>query len=202
LAWSLQRGEDPVVVIDRNATDVRAAEGEGQSVVYGDATQERTLLQADVESRRGLLAVTPNDGLNLFLARRVLELTGTPASWVAVDSRTRSISADQVSHEGPGVLFGREVDIEEWIHRLLHGAACVERWRLQEGKGAELFESLELPIAVERNGSAFPVDGRTTVKKGDVVCLALSGDDEETRYRLRAAGWVPVETDGQYFCSG
>ncbi len=202
LAWSLQRGQDPVVVIDRNASDVRAAEEEGQSVVYGDATQERTLLQADVESRRGLLAVTPNDGLNLFLARRVVELTGTPASWVAVDSRTRSITADQVRGEGLGVLFGREVDVEEWIHRLMHGSACVERWRLDEEEGAEAFESLDLPIAVERNGTAFPVDGRTTVKKGDVVCLALSGDGEETRSRLRAAGWVPVEADGQYSFSG
>jgi Trk K+ transport system NAD-binding subunit len=171
-------------------------------VVYGDATEERTLLQADVESRRGLLAVTPNDGLNLFLARRVVELTQTPASWVAVDSRTRSINADQVRGDGSGVLFGSEVDIEEWIHRLLHRTACVERWEIQEEEGAEVLEDPDLPIAVERNGAAFPVDGRTTVKKGDVVCLALAADGEETRSRLRAAGWVHVEADGQYFCSG
>ncbi len=201
LAWSLQRGEDPVVVIDRNAEDVRAAEKEGQRVVYGDATQERTLLQADVESRHGLLAVTPNDGLNLFLARRVVELTRTPASWVAVDSRTRSINADQVRGDGSAVLFGGEVDIEEWIHRFLHRAACVERWEVQGNEGTEVFESLDLPIAVERNGQAFPVDGRTTVKKGDVVCLALAGDGEETRSRLGGAGWIPIEVDGQYFCS-
>ena len=196
LAWSLERGEQPVVVIDRNATEAKLAEQDGHRVVYGDASQERTLLQGDVEARRGVLGVTPNDGLNLLLARRVVEMTGVETSYVAVDSRTASVTAAQVIDAGSRVLFGREIDIEDWIHRFLHGNVCVERWRLEGGGVGEsvALEAPGLPLALERQGEPRPVDERTKVRHGDVLCLALPVAAPEPRNRLHEEGWVPVET--------
>ena len=203
LAWSMQRGDEPVVVIDRNASEVQAADREGHRVVYGDASQERTLLQADVESRRGFIGVTPSDSMNLLLARRAADLTGVPESLVAIDRRTQSVTTAQVLEAGSRILFGREIELEDWIHRFLHGAVCVERWRLdrvgEDSQAAALAPPI-LPIALERNGRAFPIDERTEIRAGDVLCLGMSSTDEGPRVRLRRAGWLPVETDGRYSC--
>ncbi len=203
LAWSMQRGDEPVVVIDRNASEVQAAGREGHRVVYGDASQERTLLQADVESRRGFIGVTPSDSMNLLLARRAADLTGVPESLVAIDRRTQSVTTAQVLETGSRILFGREIEIEDWIHRLLHGAVCVERWRLEgdgEDSQAAALDPPILPIALERDGKAFPIDERTEIRAGDVLCLGMSSADEGPRARLRRAGWLPVETAGRYSC--
>lgn len=203
LAWSLERGDETVVVIDRNAAEAQAAQKDGHQVVYGDASQERTLLQADVESRRGIVGVTPSDGMNLLLARRAVDMTSVPISYVAIDRRTETVTSAQVRDAGSRVLFGREVDVEEWIHRLLHGSACVERWRLKAEPEETTSTALEppgLPLALERGGRTQPVDERSAVKSGDVLCLALPIEAEAVRARLRREGWVPVETDGRYSC--
>ena len=193
LAWSLERGDEPVVMIDRNASVAQAAESEGHRVVYGDASQERVLLQADVESRRGFLAVTPTEGLNLLLARRAVEMTRVPATYVAIDSRTQGVTRAQVEETGYRILFGRETDLENWIHRFIRGAR-VERWRLEGGDGTAELGPQILPLALERNGKARPVDERTTFEPGDVLCLALAGGEED-RTRLREDGWAPVEAE-------
>ena len=202
LAWSLERGDETVVMVDRNAAEAQSAQKEGHHVVYGDASQERTLLQAAVESRRGILGVTPSDGMNLLLARRAVDMTRVPISYVAIDRRTETVTAAQVSDAGSRILFGREVDIEEWIHRFLHGSACVERLRLEVDELGEAeptaLKPPGLPLALERGGKTRPVDERSEVKTGDVLCLALPVNDEATRTRLREEGWVPVETDGRY----
>jgi NhaP-type Na+/H+ or K+/H+ antiporter len=202
LAWSLERGDEAVVMVDRNAAEAQAAQREGHHVVYGDASQERTLLQAAVESKRGIVGVTPSDSMNLLLARRAVDMTRVPASYVAVDRRTETVTAAQVSEEGSRVLFGREVDIEELIHLFLHGSACVERWRREGGQpGGIASTALKppgVPLVLERNGKTQPVDEQSEFKTGDVLCLALPVKDEATRVRLREEGWVPVETDGRY----
>lgn len=204
LAWSLERGDETVVMVDRNAAEAQAAQKDGHHVVYGDASQERTLLQAAVESRRGILGVTPSDGMNLLLARRAVDMTRVPASYVAIDRRTETVTATQVSDAGSRVLFGREVDIEEWIHRFLHGSACVERWRQEvdqpDRPASTALKPPGLPLVLERGGKTRPVDERSEVKTGDVLCLALPVNDEAARTRLREEGWVPVETDGRYSC--
>lgn len=202
LAWSLERGDEAVVMVDRNAAEAQAAQREGHHVVYGDASQERTLLQAAVESKRGVVGVTPSDSMNLLLARRAVDMTRVPVSYVAIDRRTETVTAAQVSEEGSRVLFGREVDIEELIHLFLHGSACVERWRRDVGQPDRLAASAlkppGVPLVLERNGKTQPVDEQSEFKTGDVLCLALPVKDEATRTRLREEGWVPVETDGRY----
>lgn len=202
LAWSLERGDEAVVMVDRNAAEAQAAQREGHHVVYGDASQERTLLQAAVESKRGVVGVTPSDSMNLLLARRAVDMTRVPVSYVAIDRRTETVTAAQVSEEGSRVLFGREVDIEELIHLFLHGSACVERWRRDVGQPDRLAASAlkppGVPLVLERNGKTQPVDEQSEFKMGDVLCLALPVKDEASRIRLREEGWVPVETDGRY----
>jgi hypothetical protein len=139
-------------------------------------------------------------------------MTRVPVSYVAIDRRTETVTAAQVSEAGSRMLFGREVDIEEWIHRFLHGSACVERWRLEvdetdrsaEPDGAAstsiALKPPGLPLVLERGGKTRPVDERSEVKTGDVLCLALPVNDEAARTRLREEGWVPVETNGRYSC--
>ncbi len=118
-------------------------------------------------------------------------MTRVPATYVAIDSRTQGVTPAQVEERGFRILFGREADIENWIHRFIRGAT-VERWRLEGEDGAAVLDAQILPLAYERNGKARPVDERTTFEPGDVLCLALAGGEED-RARLRRGGWMPAD---------
>ena len=67
------RGEE-VVLLDVNASHCRVAQEEGFRVVFGNALEERVLRLAEPESRRAVLGLTHNEGVNLLFARRLREL--------------------------------------------------------------------------------------------------------------------------------
>ena len=200
-AWALERGGEPVVMIDRNTQEIESAQAEGHRVVFGDASQDRTLLQADVESRQGVIALTPNDGLNLLLARRVVEKARLPGSWVALDGRKTSVTKKQAGDAGSRILFGEEIDFEEWTHRFLRRTACVERWRVGDVDDPAMpFSGSAFAITNERNGKVIPVDERTVLKAGDVVSVALLIRDDATRALMRDVGWERFDREERYVC--
>ncbi|MGH7539736.1 MAG: NAD-binding protein, partial [Gemmatimonadota bacterium] len=201
LARALERtsdGDDHVVLIDANANDVSEAEGEGFRVVFGNATEERTLRLADVESRRSLVALTPNEGVNLLLANRIFEFCGIGRRSVALDRRSMGVTHHQVHETGTRVLFGRPVDFERWRHALAQGNAVLVGARYG-GPGRGLLEIPEgvgspgaatLPLVHVRGNRADPVDDRTRVRTGERVIFAWTQrEDAQARSWLAANGW-------------
>ena len=141
LAWSLERGDEAVVMVDRNAAEAQAAQKDGHHVVYGDASQERTLLQAAIESRRGILGVTPSDGMNPP-SRPAGGRHDTRADLVRRDRQTNRDRhpAAQVSDAGSRILFGREgghrgVDPPVSARQRLRGALEAGGRRTQAKRG-------------------------------------------------------------------
>lgn len=138
LARSLRAEGEDVVLIDTNASEAQTAEQQGLRVVYGNANEERTLLQADIEARRGFVAITPNEGVNLLLADKARNRYRVPRAYVALLHRRLGVQDDQVREAGASILFGVPVDMEQWAHELLQGTAVVQAWRLAAdgGEGA------------------------------------------------------------------
>lgn len=203
LAKVLESGGEEVVLVDSNAAECQAAEAQGLRVVFGNANQERTLLQADVDGRRGLVTVTPNGGVNLFLVREVGERHSVSERYVALPPQA-GIGPDQVHAAGAGVLFGVRADMEEWIHRLLHGTAVLQRWRYRgEGRarldpgredGGGPGQNVLLPLAVERSGRVGPVDDAVDLRNGDIVHFAWARSQAAVARRwLEEGDWVPEE---------
>lgn len=202
LAGSLMDGGEEAVLVDSNASECSAAEADGFPVVFGNARDPRTLLQADVEGRKGIVAVTPNSGVNLLLARDVGERFGLTERYVTLNTPQVGVSEEQVREVGGGVLFGGAVNMGEWAHRLLHGAAEVQLWSYAgAGEVALVGPAGEspswaaiglLPLAVRRNHRVVPADDRIRVRPGDSVYFARSSAHGEESLRwLEERGWKP-----------
>lgn len=94
---------------------------------------------------------------------------------------------EQIKSLGATVLFGREQDIEQWSHALLHGSAHTETWtageggelRLSETTPAGLAPSNAFPLALVRKSKVVPAHGASIVRAGDSVVFVVS--DAETR---------------------
>lgn len=198
--------EEAVVLVDTNANEARVAESEGFRVVFGNAAEERTMRSAHAEGHRNFIAVTPNQGVNLLLANRALDLYRIPRRFVALDARSPGVISEQVLETGARLLFGRGLDFERWNHGLLQGDIRIERVRREAGSRAALAGELArsdladdvLLLVHARGGRVDPVSERTDVRKGDEVVLAWPlARDGEVRAWLSQNGWRPVEPIGE-----
>ncbi len=202
MARALSVDGEEVVVVDSSAPEVQSAEHEGLKVVFGSASEERTLQRAETAYRRGLVAVTPNQAINLLAAAVAASEFGTSRLAVGMNSRMREIRESQVGRFGGGVLFGEPVDLEYWIHEFRHGNVDVGRWRYESPPPDEeepehpisaRGEASVLPLVVVRDGQPGPVDDRTRFQRGDEVYFAwpYSGGRSAGRW-LEERGWRPA----------
>lgn len=215
LARALGEEGEEVVVIDTNASEAQAAEQEGLRVVYGNANEDRTLLQADIEARRGFVAITPNEGVNLLLAAKARQRYRVPRAYAALLHRRLGVQDDQVREVGASILFGVPLDMEQWAHEFLQGAAIVEPWRYAPenggrrrsrepdpgeesgsvgedrltGKPIEAWslpgDPPILPMVLARGRRVFPVDDTSDPRPGDRIHFAWLRARDE-----EARGWL------------
>ncbi len=197
----LREHEERVVFIDSNPNCTAAAEGEGFRVLWGNALDERILQRAELEIRRGAIALTPNDELNLMFARTARTEHKVPNVYSSVAPASGELHAELVTEHGGRVLFGAPQDSELWTVRLYRGRARVEQWRLSketsevEGECIvpEAVHEAILPLAWARNGKVTPVDERFRPRDGDIVFFAVfQPDAEHGRAELIERGWAPV----------
>jgi voltage-gated potassium channel len=67
VARELARKPEPFVIVENNEMKIQRHSGENWLIVTGDATQEHTLRQAQIERARGLIAATTTDATNLYI---------------------------------------------------------------------------------------------------------------------------------------
>lgn len=205
LGASLRDGGHDIVLLDSNAREARAAEEAGFTVIYGNASEDRQLVRADIEGRAGFLALTPNPDANLLIANHVHEMTRLPETYVLLARGKAGARARRVRRDGHHVLFGRAIEMSQWNHQLEQGSARVERWRYAgppsedavEGgadPGAELERGSHLiPLTIEVGGKVDVVHEETEVRPGAILTLLLAGDKPgRVDELLKVAGWSPV----------
>ena len=197
LARLLARGGEEVVMIDTSAQEARVAQAEGLRVMLGNAGNEATLLRAGIESRRGVIALTTNEGINLLLARRATEMFQSGESLIALN-KGGNVLSEQVEERGKRVLFGQPIEIQTWNHRLSHQTLRIEAWRLGTEEGAEGGRARErralrdlpdaIPLVVERADVLRPVSDDTRFQTDDVLYLVRREDGSVPE--LEEDGWI------------
>lgn len=204
LAAALRVGGNDVVLIDSNARAARAAEGEGFTVIYGNANEERALIRADIEGRKGFCAVTPNPDANLLIAHGAKDASKRLNTYVTLARGRSGARARRVKRDGHSVLFGIAIEMGQWNHQLHQGDAGIQRWRyvgIEEDGVVDIqarFSSTVrlLPLTIMRGGRTDPVDQDTVVRTGDeVVFLLMLAQDGDVESLLRVAGWERVQAD-------
>ena len=191
-------GDAPIVVIDSNPTEAGAAENDGFRVVLGNANESRALVKAGVDSRRAVVALTPNEGVNLLIAKRIEERSPGVSRLVAIDPLTPGVGPEQVDESGAAVLFGFGVDFERWAHNFRRDRVEIEPLIFEGVAGLRItqIEALAdrrfpaLALVHRRGRREHPVSSGTTLKPGDVVWFGwLRSQTELVEPRLARAGF-------------
>lgn len=204
MAHALEQAGADVVLLDTSDTECRRARTEGLAVVHGSATDESCLLLADLPTKRGLVAVTPNSSLNLRSVEIARRLFGVEQSAVGLSRLHGGMEETQVHEAGAGILFGKPVDLDFWYGKFREGTVDISRWRFHgtpderpPGPGGEAWRDPTqpdiLPLVLVREDAVEPVTDRREFLPGDLVYFAWpyeSGADAGPWLSTR--GWEPV----------
>jgi hypothetical protein len=205
MARRLQSAGHDIVMMDANQDSARKAEAEGLRVVFGNALEERAMLAAQMESRRGIIGLLANPAQNLLFAQKGREEGGAPRAWVAIQRGPGAPEPAKVVETGAHVLFGGAQDLELWAVRIRRDLTRTEVWEWRKGPQTEAAmdwwipkESRNqlLPLLLFRGGGLHLLDESTRLRDGDRVEWLLLEEAAEGAHRhLSEQGWIPV-TEG------
>jgi len=202
LAQELREAQLPVVFLDSNPQNCHAAEQAGFPVVFGNATEERTLQRARLQTVRMAIGLTPNQTVNGVFASRARELFGVPRAIVAVETLGSGMVADLVREDAAEVLFEGEHDVERWEVRGRHGEVALSHFEWQPPE--EEADEVEAPpigerfvmLSFRRGRATEPVTTKYRPKAGDRVAVAIHAPErEQALAALAARGWRAVEEE-------
>ena len=202
LARALRDGGDEVLCIDTNPHACRAAEQAGIRAIFGNALSDGVLQRAELETRTGAVAVTPNDELNLLFVRRAKRERKAARVYAAIaadEGAATTAELELLRATGGQLLFAKPIGVEAWSVRLRHDAAALQRWRARQAaaKGAEGLEQfpdrLVLPLVVRRGGRASPASLDARVSEGDELDVVVDATRaDEAAAWLEEHGWERV----------
>jgi len=203
LAKRLQVAGEEVVILDANQDSTLKAQAEGLVVVFGNATDERVMMSAKFESRRGIVGLLTNSAQNLLFAQKGLEEGGAPRAWVALQRGPGATEPQAVEEINSRLLFAGAQDIELWGIRVGRKQTRLEIWEWQDTRKNSTDTAWQinregrnqlLPLLLHRGGEKHLIDDRTVLKKGDrVEWLILAEVADTAEERLRTEGWSMVE---------
>ncbi|HXV14271.1 MAG TPA: sodium:proton antiporter [Candidatus Krumholzibacteria bacterium] len=200
LGRELRVAGEEVVLVDANPELSMNAERRGFRVLNGNALDDRILQQSDLDTRKGVVALLPNGGVNLLFARRAIEENRSARVYVAM--HRGAITPAHVKESRARVLCGADLDVDLWASRLRRSGASAEPWRF-EGNARDASSSFPvarearhvvLPISFARGQVVLPTDDRYEPKKGDVVAwLVFTKRVDEAHEWLTSRGWVRAD---------
>lgn len=206
-ALRLQQAGEEVVILDLNQDSTRKAQAQGLRVVFGNALEERAMLSAQLESRRGVVGILTNSAQNMLFANVCRAEGGAPRAWVALQRDIGAPEASAVEDMGAHLLFAAAQDLELWAVRVRRGGTRLEVWEWDrraaraDGESAirippEARDQL-IPLLLRRGKKRFLIDESTEAKDRDQVeWLIFSERTDAAHDWLRNQGWRLSEEVG------
>lgn len=176
-AWARAMGDGVEVwLLDSNAEHVALARSDGLRAINGDALDPDSLRRARADEAGLLLALTPNDEINVLVADLAHEDFGVPDIRVAFhgDGTNNGNTRRLLANRHANALFEVPVDVDRWGRWLDDGQAAVTTIVATEPE--ELFRRLTsgragLPLAVVRGDDVLPFPRVERLYEGDRVTL-------------------------------
>ncbi|MDX9788736.1 MAG: sodium:proton antiporter [Desulfobacterales bacterium] len=203
LAKLFKEDGQEVVCIDSNADHCKAAENDCTRVIYGNGLQARYLLRAEIDTRRGALALTGNDEVNYLFIQKVKEETKTISLWAALKSDSASLSAKMLHKSGAVLVFGATVDVDAWDRRFKARQVQLQLWQCVSGHSRNTDSSLMMTrypgngmiaAALRRNNRLSPIGDDLRFKKEDkVYFFVFETEAEAVADFLTREGWRCLE---------
>ncbi len=182
-----------VLFLDSNPDACKAAEAEGFRVLFGNALKESVMARAQIESRAGCIAVTPNEEINFLFARHARDRFKMPRLWIALRRGHESVHEAMLHELEARVLFGAPRTIDHWSTRFARGDATLQIWKAdretdpmkrEEGDTTDP-RDLILPLTCGSDERRRLFDDRTRLKKGELLWVAVI-----ERTHAEASAWL------------
>jgi Kef-type K+ transport system membrane component KefB len=167
---------EPVTLVDTNRANLEAVRQLGMKPVFGSALEEQTLLAAGVERAATVIAITPNNEVNVLTAQLAAG-HGVPEVAVLVRDAEASSFESLLGDNGVARLFPGELDLLTWDYELASGAASRQEVEVPPEGVDHLARATQdvLPLAVVRTGEILPFTG--DLEPGDQVILISTQRD-------------------------
>lgn len=164
----------PVTLVDVNQHNCEMAKAEGLNAIQGDGLDEDILQDADAESMRTFLALTPNPEVNVLAANNAREVFMVPDVRVLL-THANTVLRRSAERQGYVPIDAVWEDILEWDKWIEHGE--VESVDLTIGKDQDissLFDELHsgpdaIALVAERGDYPIPFPSQDLVEEGDQI---------------------------------
>ncbi|MBK8206163.1 MAG: cation:proton antiporter [Planctomycetes bacterium] len=168
---ALQEAGDEVVLVDRNREAIAEAEAAGLHVINGNGLEVNTLLRAGIETRRGVIAMTGNDEVNLLFVQTAKRMNQRLQLWLILGGAKGGVTERMLEEERARMLGGRKVDIALLAAMLEEGRGEIETRKRSDADKEDgktmIRRAGELPLLVRRGKTIEPAgsnyDGVTEI---------------------------------------
>ncbi|HEX6132967.1 MAG TPA: cation:proton antiporter [Longimicrobiales bacterium] len=181
LAATLQKYREEVVVVDTDPAEIHDARAAGLTAIQGNVLDEPVLQYADLESRKGVISLIPNEAVSLLLAQRARRDYRIPQALVLVGHGQYRPSPERMETAGARLLFGADTNLMLWTGELTRGDAEVKTYVYTGTADRDIAAVTRLapgrlPLVVIHRDQASPIHDQTRIRAGDAVAfLELAG---------------------------
>jgi len=207
VAKLLKESGQEVLCIDSNTQHCLAAEADCTRVICGNGLQPRYLTRAEIDTRKGAIALTPNEEVNYLFLQRVKAEIKEIYLFSALQAGSTSLTEEMLGRQSAEVIFGVPVDVDLWTHRFQQRQVLLQKWQYAGG-AAEDFNVLDyspksvILAGITRGGALWPVGTRLKLKKGDeAFFFVYKPEAEAVDEYLLGAGWKPLERQTEEYFS-
>ncbi|MEM8861901.1 MAG: cation:proton antiporter, partial [Chloroflexota bacterium] len=164
----------PVVLIDSNQHNCETAMEEGLHAIQGDALDEDILQDADAETMRTFLALTPNPEVNVLAANLARDVFAIPDVKVLL-SHANNLLRRSAERQGFTPIDSLWEDIIAWDKWIEHGEVVSINVTIEEQQDIRnMFDELHggsdvLALVAEKDGYPMPFPSQDMVEEGDQI---------------------------------
>ena len=208
MAKILKEDGQEVVCIDANADACRAAQEDCTRVIFGNALQSNYLLRAEIDSRKGVLALTSNEEVNYLFIQRARKEAKHIKAYGALRTNSETITPQMLDAAGSDVAFSRAIDVELWSVRIRRKLVRLQTWEYQGENGKKrkdtekndhVFHTGCLPIIIKANGKLDPFGSKSEIKKGhQILIFVYEPEREPAMSSLTDQGWHMVDLGEEF----
>ncbi|MBN2719478.1 MAG: cation:proton antiporter [Proteobacteria bacterium] len=202
LSRLLKEDGQETVLIDANADRCEAAERDCTRVLFGKGLSSSVLKRAQIDTRRGAIALTPDDEMNFLFVRQVKKEIKEITLFSALSPDSESLTPEKFHEAGAQLAFGHAVDIKMWEGAFNEKEVHLHFWRRKGGATGNKDDEGVLPgysgngllaVAVEREEMLEPVGDETRFKAADEVWFfVLDREWKEAEDFLIRSGWEKI----------
>ncbi len=166
--------QGPVVLIDTNQYNCEMAIEEGLNAIQGDALDEDILQDADAETMRTFLALTPNPEVNVLAANIVRDVFSIPDVKVLL-SHANNLLRRSAERQGFTPIDSMSEDIIAWDQWIEHGEVTSIEVTIEGQQDIRsLLDELHggsdiLALVAERDNFPVPFPSQDIVEEGDQI---------------------------------